>query len=480
MSLPDNLLSSSQVIGNFLAPDTIDRTLLRDYERGGIAVSDGSQGLLVQDWTLQYTSPDMILSDEAGNDTVLFSFTGITEVGLAFTQNMSVFVTYVMNDRAWYYWYDPTAMEMRHVQMEAGVTSPRCCLDDKRPSQSSVSDIILAYVKDKKLYMRIQRDRYEVEYILASGMVRLLNRVGMGDNLRLHFQLQDGSEYIPPSTSPPEITLPYWDNLEGNGWIDLTKTINQSFSDTFGAPIEGIDFESVHAVGTGLAPIASLVNTVDGGNRFILVGDDSFTEAVIILCEANGNVLDWFYYDPAVGSVAGYVEVPTGGNYYLVTASDTGNARVRKWDISNEHDIIDPDISGAVLWDDWFGQPFGTVSQDMMKIIPAGGIALAFTVPITSDQVAVKFSTVENTNIATTRTGSISQTVGDYSAYPWFIWGNGGGIRGLINIPADSSPEPTILLVPGQTYVWNVKNDSPTANNWIRLRCSYRVATALL
>jgi len=68
----------------------------------------------------------------------------------------------------------------------SSVSSPKLTMDDKRESQSASNDIIFAYVKSGSLYYRQQRDRFQTEYFLRSGVAKL-KKIGMNDKLRLQF-----------------------------------------------------------------------------------------------------------------------------------------------------------------------------------------------------------------------------------------------------------------------------------------------------
>ena len=96
--------------------------------------------------------------------------------------------------------------------------------------------------------------------------------------------------------------------------------------------------------------------------------------------------------------------------------------------------IVPPpvDTTGSTPWATFFGIPFGVTTQlyDATKIIPADGISLLFEIPITSAPVGVSFVSIENTAVSSSRTGSVGQTVGDYTSYPSYTWGTGGGIAG--------------------------------------------------
>mgnify|MGYP000626559794 CR=1 FL=1 len=128
------------------------------------------------------------------------------------------------------------------------------------------------------------------------------------------------------------------------------------------------------------------------------------------------------------------------------------------------------DTTGSTPWATFFGIPFGVTTQlyDATKIIPADGISLLFEIPITSAPVGVSFVSIENTAVSSTRTGSVGQTVGDYTSYPSYTWGTGGGIAGGINF---DDPAVQIDLIPGQKYFFCIRNNTPSATqNYIRLR----------
>lgn len=163
---------------------------LTDYERGGEALSDSSQGLDVQLWTLRYENDQAIISGESVPDTVLFTRPGITQIALAFDTNMAPFVAFEDGGGVAYWWFDP--QESEHVfapYLPAGVSHPRCTLDDIRYLTDSTRDIILAYLRGGDLYYRQQRDNYAVERLLSDdGPYTALIAVGMNRKMCLQFQ----------------------------------------------------------------------------------------------------------------------------------------------------------------------------------------------------------------------------------------------------------------------------------------------------
>ena len=182
-------LLSTAIESAYLYPKGNSANTLVDYEQGGVGLNDPSEGWQVKLWTLQYISPDVIVSAPGVSPTVLFSRTGITEISLAFDQNMNPFVAFVENGRAKYWWYDTVTSQQTFSDLSVDAINPKCTLDDKRPLQSATNDILLIYKRGTNLCMRVQRDRYETEYVLREGVGQTIDSVGMGQNYRLQIRL---------------------------------------------------------------------------------------------------------------------------------------------------------------------------------------------------------------------------------------------------------------------------------------------------
>lgn len=190
--IPDNRLSTLLVAGLWLDADTLENSNLIDYEIGGIGLNDPSQGHYVQIWTLQLVGDDVIIYADNWPEEILFTRTGITELSLAFDQNMNPFVAFVENDVAKYWWYDTNLGDTTFTSLPAGSRTPRCTLDDKRQNMTSTSDIILSYIgSNDTLYFRMERERYTVERTLKTGVIGRIKRVGMNHYNRLQWLIQD-------------------------------------------------------------------------------------------------------------------------------------------------------------------------------------------------------------------------------------------------------------------------------------------------
>lgn len=170
--IPQNRLSTTVIFDNLVTPDPQPSNLV-SRELGGVALQDPSQGMRVKVWTCTVILsgdpmiPDQVQVEAADVPAVtVFSALSITEVSLAFDQNMRPFVAFVSEGIAKFYWYDTVIEGTRISDLPAGSTTPRCTLDDTRALQDGNSDIILTYIDDGNLYYRQERDRYTVAYLL--------------------------------------------------------------------------------------------------------------------------------------------------------------------------------------------------------------------------------------------------------------------------------------------------------------------------
>lgn len=192
--IPENRLGDIDRSAQFSVQTRTPADLLVDYEQGGAALQDASQGLRVQLWTLRYEDGDFLLSAENVPETVLFSRPGVEQIGLAFDNNMAPFVAFQDSGGVAYRWFDPTQEQFAISDyLPAGSHDPRCTLDEKRELLDQYRDIILAYLRDGNLYYRQQRDNYGTERLLESGNFIDLVAVGMNRQNSLQFLVMEGA-----------------------------------------------------------------------------------------------------------------------------------------------------------------------------------------------------------------------------------------------------------------------------------------------
>ena len=191
--LPQNTVASVAVASAFLSPDNTAPNPLVDVERGGVALNDPSQGLNVQDWTCSIASNgvDVQLRPGSASPITVFSQGGIAELAFTFDQNMRPCIAYRVNDSVYLRWYD--SVPQAYVTTEFTATrNPKLALDDKRTTQIALSsDIIFAYMRGNTVYYRQQRERFQTERIVRTGVPDglALVRIGMGVNLRFQFEI---------------------------------------------------------------------------------------------------------------------------------------------------------------------------------------------------------------------------------------------------------------------------------------------------
>ena len=192
--LPENVLSTLPVPARFFGARAGATSKTVDYEDGGIALNDPSMGLLYRRWRARLFNAGqadsyVMLDARDVPEFVWLTVPNMTEISFSFDANMQPVVAYVANGQSYLNWFDSIASDYVTTTLAADVKTPRVSMDDKRLVGSQgyqLSDVILAYVRGGNLYYRQQRDRYQVERLLATG-VKPLIKIGFSRGLRLQF-----------------------------------------------------------------------------------------------------------------------------------------------------------------------------------------------------------------------------------------------------------------------------------------------------
>ena len=192
MALPNDSLSQVNIKYSWAGRDQLDPEDLIDYEEGGIALNDISQGSLYQLWTFTAVDKDVFVEAPNTSERIwLFSTPNtITKIRATFDQNMNYFVAYESQQQWRYKWFDTVQSQFITSDLPSDVDSCVCTLDDKRQLEAPSSDILLFYTRDGNLYHRRQRDRYNTEILLKESVSGKLIRVGMNGIRRLQIKLQ--------------------------------------------------------------------------------------------------------------------------------------------------------------------------------------------------------------------------------------------------------------------------------------------------
>lgn len=187
--------SDPSVIGSLLAPDNLPKRPTIDYEMGGIGLQNASKGLLFQQWRAWYNREETAVYVEAPNTpaTKIFEQDRLTWLSFCFDQNMRWSAVYTLQDGTSYLrWYDSLVGNYAITPLDVGVITPFLTLDDKRAVMLGSSDIVLAYIQDQKVYVRVQRERFQVAHLWAEDIPKdwIIRNFGMSNKLRLQMEIR--------------------------------------------------------------------------------------------------------------------------------------------------------------------------------------------------------------------------------------------------------------------------------------------------
>lgn len=165
------------------------RTLpLVDYERGGAGVGDPSGGLSSHQYRAELIDGKvMLFRDEESEGTELYSHPTATRIALAFDQNMRPHLAFQSPAGMELWWYDSVSGAMTLSTFTG--TSPCLCTDEKRPALLADSDVILSYKNGSNLCVRVQRERFQTEHVIASDIPGELVAASMNAALRMQWRL---------------------------------------------------------------------------------------------------------------------------------------------------------------------------------------------------------------------------------------------------------------------------------------------------
>ena len=143
-----------------------DRALPRvDYENGGPTLGVGSDDVSYE-WQATSDGTSIMVGRTGVSPVLVTTDTAITEVSLAFDQTMRPHVAYVAGGVAKFRWWNSLASAYETMVL-TGARTPRCCTDEKRAGFSADRDLILTYIRGASLYVRVQRERFQIEHELV-------------------------------------------------------------------------------------------------------------------------------------------------------------------------------------------------------------------------------------------------------------------------------------------------------------------------
>jgi hypothetical protein len=186
--IPSNAFTPTGVYSNFQQPYDRAYTPYHQVVLGGTAIGDGAAGRQVKNWTVDYTSGNILVGPEGGATALTLPAPGAISVSLAFDNNMGVVLAWMTTSGASLYYYN-TITSAYTTRTFTGITSCRVCVDDARDFNSAGSDVIFGYTDGTHLRYRQQRDRYDVEYTVMATPKKL-KRMAPSIANRLQFELR--------------------------------------------------------------------------------------------------------------------------------------------------------------------------------------------------------------------------------------------------------------------------------------------------
>ena len=195
----NNQISSAPIDRELLRPDEHDPMFVRDFERGGAALRNTLLGINKYNWVFYIEDKSIKAKIDEENATVFTILSGMDfiEVVGTFDRNMNPVLVYRVEDRYYFYWFDTSLNDFQTEKLVSTVVSPRLCHDDKRAETLLNSDVVLTYIDVGRLLFRLQRDRFNTEYLVADKFVknREIVRFGMNKSLRLQWKLDQENKY---------------------------------------------------------------------------------------------------------------------------------------------------------------------------------------------------------------------------------------------------------------------------------------------
>lgn len=190
--IPEDRFSSVTFSGKLLNPFSMNRLTSQCW--GPIHIQDPSEGLLYQIWTAVVVNFSVYIEAANTPRTLLFTRgSEIQNISVAFDQNGRPCIAFQQSLNSYLYWFDPVPNDYVFYEIPDNAKSPCVTLDDARPLNLSNSDVILAYVRADTIMYRIERERFQTEYIPEIGSsgqtvnADILYYVGMNAHNRLEF-----------------------------------------------------------------------------------------------------------------------------------------------------------------------------------------------------------------------------------------------------------------------------------------------------
>ena len=168
---------------------------------GEMTANLGSAGNMTQNGTITKVSIGdyqyfALTPDDTGVPITVLSGVDSAQCTFCFDQNGQPAISWIDSlDRGFLWWFDIQTGQPEIIPFQAPVTSVGLCLDDKRPREVRVNDMLLWYTIPTgggmyALFYRQQRDRFDTPYPLADPVWPFIHKLGMNSELRVQVTLK--------------------------------------------------------------------------------------------------------------------------------------------------------------------------------------------------------------------------------------------------------------------------------------------------
>lgn len=185
--IPLNTFTTEPIISDFQAPYNLPYQPLYQVVLGGVAIGNPSEGRQVKLWAVSYNGT--LIEVGPVGDSIEFTLPAadVETVSLAFDNNMGIILNWKLSTGGANLYYFDTISGMYITRFFSNITSCRVSVDDARNFNTSQSDVLFLYTLNDNLYWRQQRDRYDIEYLVAPT-TKKIRKAAM--NVENRFQIQ--------------------------------------------------------------------------------------------------------------------------------------------------------------------------------------------------------------------------------------------------------------------------------------------------
>ena len=158
---------------------------------GGVALRDTTEPADKYVWDMYVVDGTEVFIGKDLSHELLFTVDNpITWLSFCFDINMNPTVTYVSGGKSYLYFFDTSLNDVNTIEL-ADAYTPNLVLDETRQFNINNATILLAYLKQGKLMVRFQHERFQQEHELYTPKRnKMLWRIGKTVSERIGFYLR--------------------------------------------------------------------------------------------------------------------------------------------------------------------------------------------------------------------------------------------------------------------------------------------------